>query len=214
MGFNWIVEGVRMPIPLEFSSTQRQVKRVQQIEKEHKPQDNEEDSPHPKESVMQRMVEKTYRHSKQMPEERKQAVCASQIMTSPVITLEPDNTIEDVWNLILKQRFRHVPIVTKDKTIVGIVSDRDMLREIATMGAAVSSGVDRTGMQKSISSLIKTKVLTASPETEIREIAHILFEKRIGSMPILDENGRLIGIITRSDILRAIINHAPFDLWI
>jgi CBS domain-containing protein len=33
-------------------------------------------------------------------------------------------------------------------------------------------------------------------------------------MPILDENGRLIGIITRSDILRAIINHAPFDLWI
>jgi CBS-domain-containing membrane protein len=59
-----------------------------------------------------------------------------------------------------------------------------------------------------------TRVLTASPNTEIRQIAQVLFDEHIGTMPIIDEREHLIGLITRSDILQALIKPAPLDLWV
>jgi len=58
------------------------------------------------------------------------------------------------------------------------------------------------------------RVLTAHPDTEIRTIARVLFEERIGAMPIVNEAGLPKGILTRSDILRTVMNQVPFELWI
>ena len=58
------------------------------------------------------------------------------------------------------------------------------------------------------------QVLTAHPDTEIRTIARVMFEERIGAMPIVSEAGTPVGIITRSDILRTVMNKVPFELWI
>ena len=57
-------------------------------------------------------------------------------------------------------------------------------------------------------------VITATPDTRIREIARLLIERRIGAMPIMDKYDNLVGIITRSDVLRAVVNHAPLELWV
>ena len=65
-----------------------------------------------------------------------------------------------------------------------------------------------------IQGLITERVLVASPDTEIREVAKILFEHRIGAMPVISSSERLVGIITRSDILRTLVNRAPLELWI
>jgi len=66
----------------------------------------------------------------------------------------------------------------------------------------------------SIEPLYLKKVLTATPETQIREIARVLIEQRKGVMPIVDANAHMVGIITRSDILRTIVNQAPLELWV
>jgi CBS domain-containing protein len=58
-----------------------------------------------------------------------------------------------------------------------------------------------------------TQVLIATPDTPIRDIARTMVEERIGSLPILDLRDTLVGIITRSDILRALITHGPMRLW-
>ena len=50
------------------------------------------------------------------------------------------------------------------------------------------------------------------PETEIRLIADVLIKERIGAMPIVDEKEKLVGIVTRSDILRTVVK-APLELW-
>lgn len=215
MGFKWIVDGVRVPTPMEISSTQRQVEKVQQIQKDRRlPGSGEEDSSNPKEQIVQRVAEKTYQQSKNMPQERRPAIHARQIMTSPVVTLSLENSLEDAWKLIRNRRFRHVPVLSNEKRIVGIISDRDLLREAAGVGIDTPNTTEKRRERKTITHFIKTKVLTASPETEIREIARTMFEERIGSMPVVDESGDLVGIITRSDILRTIINLAPLDLWI
>ena len=135
-------------------------------------------------------------------------------MASPVVTLPRKPPMAEAWELIRAKRFRHIPILSREKELIGIISDRDLLREAGSICSTVHRQ-DKTGQeQMTIQGMIKRKVLTASPDTGIREIARILFEERIGSMPIVDDNGSLVGMITRSDILRTLVNNAPLDLWI
>ncbi len=147
------------------------------------------------------------------------AIIAEQIMVAPVITLTPNTTITQAWKLFRERRFRHIPVLTEKNSVYGIISDRSLLRYAAVTGRTPPYG-DHSPEAKTLITdstkipLLKTKVITATPDTEIRLIARVLFEQHVGAMPIVTLNGHLIGIITRSDILRTLINHAPLELWI
>jgi acetoin utilization protein AcuB len=119
---------------------------------------------------------------------------AEQIMTSSVVTLAPDSTRERARELLRRFRFRHLPIVGDHGRIVGIVSDRD---------------VAGTGILQDV---MIGRVLTAEPGTSIRELARVMVEERINALPIV-ESGRLVGIVTTTDVLRAIVRGAPVELW-
>lgn len=134
--------------------------------------------------------------------ERRPALVAHQIMSAPVVTLHPRATLAEARALFRERRFRHVPILSAERRLVGIISDRDLLRH----GATADDGP--------ITPLITERVFAAVPDTEIHEIARALFEHHIGAMPVIDPEGHPEGIITRSDILRALINRAPVELWV
>jgi acetoin utilization protein AcuB len=150
-------------------------------------------------------AEQAYHQAEDPSPRGEPAVQASRIMTAPVVTLPEDALLEQAWDLIIKRRFRHVPVVSEEGRVKGIISDRDLL-------AVRSRGADAT--PRAVRDVMKTKVNTATPDTEIREIARVLFEERIGAMPVVDAGDNLLGIITRSDILRALIRRAPKELWI
>ncbi len=162
-------------------------------DEEHEAQANLENPPHdtpnpyiPKESSL--TLEK--------------AVSAEQIMTTTVMTLGETTTLQQARRMFREHRFRHMPITDNDEQIIGIVSDRDIL----------SHPTDNPNTP--ITQLIVSRVIVATPETEIRDIAAIFFQQRIGAMPIISDKEKLIGIITRSDILRALVHRAPFEMWI
>ena len=144
---------------------------------------------------------------------RAPAILAKQIMSSPVLTLSPTAELSDAWEIIQRKRFRHIPVLSSQGHLVGILSDRDLFRatiEIVTSLEQLGANAN----QRPIQQIMVRNILSASPETEIRAIARILFEERIGAMPIVTEQGNLVGILTRSDILRTVVNEAPFELWI
>lgn len=170
---------------------------------------------------------------------RRQAFVANDIMRAPVKTLPATATLEETRLLFKQSRFRHVPIVDSANRIIGIVSDRDVLREAAQ--PAVSSESASTAedlpsfsedsrlpvsdalpswiqeivvVDRRVADFMTKRILVGTPSTEIRLIARAMFEERIGSMPIIDEKNKLVGIITRSDILRTLVSHAPMELWI
>ena len=159
-------------------------------------------------------AEKAYSATYLSVKERGIALHAHQIMTSPVVTVFPDTTIADAWALFRERRFRHVPVVTGRGKIYGIISDRDLLRYAATTGKVPPYSKNMPEASISIESLTKTRVITSSQGTEIRQIARMLFEQRIGAMPVVSDSGIVEGIITRSDILRTLVNHAPLELWV
>lgn len=140
---------------------------------------------------------------------------ASDLMTAPVVFLTPEDTVAIAWALIRERRFRHVPILAASSDsaaprLVGIVSDRDLLRVAGTPEHSPSDDV----RDRPLRMLMRSPVFSAHPDTPIREIARVMFHEHIGSMPICDVDGNLVGILTRSDILRALLAEGPLKLWI
>lgn len=137
------------------------------------------------------------------PEHRpRKALIARDLMTSPVTTISPKAQVGEAHKLFSKHRFRHLPVSSDGQRLEGILSDRDIL------------SAESKGMGRAVSEIMHRQVLVASPDTDIRTIAGIFFEERIGAMPIVDEQADLVGILTRTDILRALMNRAPLDIWI
>jgi acetoin utilization protein AcuB len=156
-----------------------------------------------------------YQRLSAAPVQRAPAVLASQIMTSPVHCLQPTDTYERARSLFQQSRYRHVPIVSDAGALVGIISDRDILREAAHIGEQLQPWLtELISQERTIAEFMTKRVLTATPQAEIRNVAKVLFEERIGGMPIVEESGKVVGIVTRSDILRVIVNRASFELWI
>ncbi len=154
-------------------------------------------------------VRETYRHEGGVSAERRPALLARQIMSSPVVTLPPAATIAEAWELFRRRRFRHVPIVTPDGAIVGVVSDRDLLG-----GARRGSEGSSAHAPATVQDLMSHVVITATADTEIRECARAMASGRISALPIVDDAHRIVGILTTSDILRCLTQNAPIDLWV
>tara|TARA_R110002073_G_scaffold55549_1_gene142132 strand:- start:605 stop:1234 length:630 start_codon:yes stop_codon:yes gene_type:complete len=146
----------------------------------------------------------------------KPALFSNQIMTSPVVTLTPKTSIAEAHKLFESKKFRHVPVVSTDGILIGMVSDRDILRYLSNITGMADDNdrqITAPSMTDPISQLMQKQVLTASMDTDVRYIAMLFVEQHIGAIPIMDEEN-LKGIITRSDILRAVMRHYELQLWV
>ena len=179
----------------------RRVDKTDNIESTHKSVKNKIN---PIKEDNSKLIKQSYQQIEHfVPDEH--VVFAEQIMISPVITLSPDNNVEQAFELFHQHKFRHVPVVTSGQRLEGIISDRDILKILGNTG-------DKTRKNK-ISDVMTLKVLTASRKTDVRYITRLFVENRIGSMPVMDER-KLVGMITRSDILNAILTHYEIEMWV
>lgn len=137
---------------------------------------------------------------------------ASQIMTSPVISLKYSDTIAKAVKLFKKNKFRHLPVVDKNENVFGILSDRDVLHYLNGIRDDYTRTKSPAKLNDKVNHLMKSEVLTASTDTDVRFIARLFVEQHIGAMPIVEE-GRLIGLITRSDVLSAVMRNFILELW-
>lgn len=114
-----------------------------------------------------------------------------QYMTTDLFTVQADDPIEMIANLMIWERIRHVPVEDKDHHLIGLVTQRAVLRFIASGGAAHRTGV---------SAIMRKDVLTVSPETPTVDAIRLMRRKRIGCLPVL-AGDRLVGILTEEDFL-------------
>jgi CBS domain-containing protein len=150
-----------------------------------------------------------YQENGPKQETRRELTKAHEIMSTPVMSVQRSATMTEVQNIFSEHRFRHLPVVSETGQLVGLISDRDVLRFQLEL---LEIRTKRTGLTP-VSEVMTSDILTATSDTPIRLVAQTLFEERIGSMPIVDDSNQIQGIITRSDILRALINFGPMHLW-
>lgn len=130
------------------------------------------------------------------------------LMTSPVISLHEQATMRQAWQIFQRNGVRHIPVLNNIQRVCGVISERDLLRVSSSLEQTVPMSADTV-----IARIMIRKVLTVGPMTEVRELAAAMTGYRVGAMPVLDSDEHLVGIVTRADVLRVIMNQAPIDLW-
>lgn len=186
--------------PVEESRRLARARKAPGMDEEHQPTEQQIHN-------QNRHPEQHYQQTAELIHERAPALIAGQIMSEPVVTLGPDSRVREAWRLFQAHRFRHLPIVEAGRRIIGIVSERDLLRDAAGIGVAGPEP------HLTIRPLMAARVITALADTPIREVARVLFDQHIGAMPIVNSADVPIGIVTRSDILQALVKHAPLEMW-
>jgi acetoin utilization protein AcuB len=124
-----------------------------------------------------------------------------EVMTGSVVTLGPEETLQDAIDLMRSKRIRHLPVV-EAKSLVGIVTDRDVKKATPS----VVSGVAREDYDNALVTIKVSQFMTREPITVTRKsglkaAVDIFIKKTVGALPVVD-NGNLVGILTEIDILR------------
>ena len=215
MAFILIGPGISNPVPLQKLFLRREVEETEEIapkraiDEAHHTQHKFEDDVLVAEQMMSGAARAAYQSAEHVALDK---LLARQIMVSPVMTLTPETTVDEAMQLFQVRGFRHLPVVADgDSGLLGMVSDRDLLRHLAGVNEAYQRQPARGGETR-VGELIKLPVLTAAVDTDVRYIARLFVERHIGAVPIVDD-GQLVGIITRSDLLGSVMRHFVLELW-
>lgn len=132
-----------------------------------------------------------------------------QFMTSQVFTVSPEDNVADTMALMREKKINRLPVVQKGK-LVGIVTDGD-LREVSPSPATTLSIFELNYLvaKTSIREVAVKNVITCSPDTKIEDAAVLMRDHGIGALPVLDQ-GKLVGIITETDILDTFLDIIGF----
>ena len=125
-------------------------------------------------------------------------------MTSPVISITEDTSLAEAHKLMTDKGIRHLPVVS-GKKLTGIVSLSDVLEAQPSDATSLNIWELNYLLAKlRIKDVMSKKPLSLSPDDSIVEVAKIMLENKVGGIPITD-NGKLVGIITESDIFRMVV---------
>ena len=124
-------------------------------------------------------------------------------MTPNVYTASPETTIAEALNITRSHRIRHLPVL-RDGRLVGLVTDRDLRLAMPPIWADQRDELKRALHSRKVGEVMVTEIITASPDTPVEEAAKLLYENRIGCLPIMEADA-LVGILTETDLLRALV---------
>jgi CBS domain-containing membrane protein len=117
------------------------------------------------------------------------ALMVRDLMSTPVHTVPPTERLADVHGLMRLAGIRHLPVVDDGGVLLGVISDRDV-------NLAWSQGPDTP-----VRAFMTRNLQWVGPETRAREAAARMLQDRIGCLPVVDRQRRLLGIVTETDFL-------------
>lgn len=132
-------------------------------------------------------------------------------MTKEVVTIKPETSLAEAHKLMIEKRVRRLPVVDQDR-IVGIVT----LGDVRGAEPSRASSLSVWEMNDLLAKLKVFEIMTRQPKTigqnaSIGEVARIMLDKKFSGLPVVDDAGYLVGIITESDIFRLVASEWSKD---
>ncbi|HJL17958.1 MAG TPA: CBS domain-containing protein [Sandaracinaceae bacterium LLY-WYZ-13_1] len=124
---------------------------------------------------------------------------ASEPMTRRVIVVPPELPLTDAWAIMRRERFRHLPVV-RDGAILGILSDRDVLLRAHLGPEGEVQPPDVPAAQA-----MSLAPYACEPDTDVADLVRTMTERKIDAMPVVDAAGRLVGLVTSTDLMLLLI---------
>ena len=125
-------------------------------------------------------------------------------MTSPAMTVTPETSFQDALKLMRDHKFRRIPVVDHEGKLVGIVSERDLLHASPSPATSLSVWeVNYLLWKLKVADIMTHHVITIAPDAPIEDAANLMVTRKIGGLPVVDNAGHVVGVITETDIFKA-----------
>ena len=142
---------------------------------------------------------------------------AADLMTSFVVTVRPDATIEYAAQLMLQYRISGLPVMDSDGAVLGIITESDLLRRAETgtrkphaRWVSLLIGPGRLAREyvrthgRKVAEVMTDRVFSITPETPLADLVALMETKHVKRVPVVDQ-GRLVGIVSRADVMGALV---------
>ena len=128
----------------------------------------------------------------------------SEIMSRGLITVDKNASLRRARRILDQHRIRHL-LVMDGKRLVGIVTDRDLRQAAPSSKSPLTISERQEFMDElKIVEVMSRKLITASPDTAVREAARVMVSEKIGCLPVVNGN-QLVGIVTETDLLEMLV---------
>jgi acetoin utilization protein AcuB len=129
----------------------------------------------------------------------------AELMTKDLITVPPDTPVLDARQQMVKAGIRHLPVTGLGRELLGIVTDRDIRLHLPSQATSLSVWELNYLLTKlTVEQVMTRSVITVGPGRPVPDAASLMLDHKIGALPVVD-GGRLVGIVTETDMLRAFV---------
>jgi acetoin utilization protein AcuB len=128
-----------------------------------------------------------------------------ELMSGGLITVRRETPVLEARDLMAKKRIRHLLVTDSSRSLVGIVTDRDIRLNLPSQATGLSAWeISHLLAKLTVGEVMTRSVVTVGPDRPACHGAQLMLDHKIGALPVLDD-GLLIGIVTESDIVRAFV---------
>jgi CBS domain-containing protein len=124
------------------------------------------------------------------------------LMTRKIVTVSEKDALEDAEQGMQRLRFRHLPVVDSRGKLVGLLSHGDLLHAASSFLSDHEAEQNKVILQQPVRRVMQHEVLTVEPNDSLVQAGKLLYESKIGCLPVVDAEGMLLGIVTKSDFIR------------
>ncbi|MFH0827505.1 MAG: CBS domain-containing protein [Candidatus Omnitrophota bacterium] len=149
---------------------------------------------------------------------------AQEIMTKEVVSLRQEDNVLDGLSLLFKMKISGLPVVDANARLVGMFTEKDVLSRllpsyIEKVGKFIYEENPKSTKKKfadlsqvTVSQIMRKEIVSTKPETTLCEVARLMLTQKTRRVPVIDETGKMLGIIARCDILKALAREAELEL--
>jgi CBS domain-containing protein len=149
----------------------------------------------------------------QRPAVRQALLQVGQIMSREPVCLPDTLTLAQAWRVLAQRGVGQAPVLDAAGQLVGLLTRADMMALQLLPDSSLPHAAWAALLQQTLKSVMRTPVPGVAATSDIHHVAQALLEAGLPGLPVVDEQGRVIGFISRTDILQAVVSEQPLDLW-
>src|SRR5262245_34566968 len=128
------------------------------------------------------------------------------LMTPNPVTVTPQTTLAEVWDVMRELEIRHLPVV-ENRALIGMVSDRDLAHlDVGRVLTEAGATALRRELAIPVGKVMSSEVISVEPEAAVSEVVQLLVDSRVGAVPVVRPGSReVVGILSYIDVLRGVL---------
>lgn len=129
-----------------------------------------------------------------------------ELMTRRPAVVRPDTTVKDALVVLDRHRITSLPVVDAADRVLGVVSEADLIRDSVAQDrrSSILPTPDALDRPATVADVMSRHAVSVQPHTDLADAVELMTSTSIKSLPVVDDRGRLLGIVSRSDVVHAL----------